>query len=85
MALPREMRSHSVLCGIISRGEPYISCPGRVLLGKQQVLSKNNFSVKLSFIRLRVAITVSVCVVADFGALRYQPEMVLMRAINLDI
>jgi hypothetical protein len=27
----------------------------------------------------------SVCVVADFGASRYQTEKVLMRAINLDI
>lgn len=26
-----------------------------------------------------------VCVVADFGALRYQTETVLMRAANLDI
>jgi hypothetical protein len=30
-------------------------------------------------------IKLSECVVADFGAFRYQTEMVLMRATNLDI
>lgn len=29
-----------------------------------------------------LVLTISVCVVADFGALRYQTEMVLMRAKN---
>ena len=41
IALPRKMQSNSSFGGIISRGELYISCPGRILLREQQVLSKN--------------------------------------------